>query len=81
LKAEEIKLLLDGGVRATINSDDPAYFSGYINENFVAAQGAVNLSTDEVVQLSRNAFTVTWLPQEDRNSYVDALDAYAAKPG
>jgi adenosine deaminase len=81
LKAQEIKLLLDGGVRATINSDDPAYFNGYMNENFVAVQGAVQLSKDEIVQLSRNAFSVTWLPQEDRNSYVDALDAYAARPG
>ena len=73
--------MLDGGVRATINSDDPAYFHGYMNENFVAVQGAVQLSKDELVQLSRNAFNITWLPQEDRNAYVDALDAYAAKPG
>ena len=79
LKAQELKLLLDGGVRATINSDDPAYFAGYMNENFVAVQGAVRLNKDEVVQLSRNAFNVTWLPQEERNAYVDALDAYAAK--
>jgi adenine deaminase len=80
LKAQEIKLLLDGGVRATINSDDPAYFAGYMNENFVAVQGAVQLSKDEIVQLSRNAFNVTWLPKEDRQAYVDVLDAYA-NPG
>jgi adenosine deaminase len=80
LKAEEIKLLLDGGVRATINSDDPAYFDGYMTENFLAVQGAVQLSKDELVQLSRNAFNVTWLPKEDRQAYVDALDAYA-NPG
>ena len=79
LKAQELKLLLDGGVRATINSDDPAYFAGYMSENFVAVQEAVRLSKDEVVQLSRNAFNVTWLPQEERDAYVDALDAYAAK--
>src|SRR5436190_2063364 len=79
LKAQELKLLLDGGVRATINSDDPAYFAGYMSENFVAVQGAVRLNKDEVVQLSRNAFNVTWLPQEERDAYVDALDAYAAK--
>jgi adenine deaminase len=78
LKAEEVKLLLDGGVRATINSDDPAYFDGYMTENFLAVQGAVQLSKDEIVQLSRNAFNVTWLPQEERNAYVDALEAYAA---
>jgi adenosine deaminase len=52
-----------------------------MNENFVAVQGAVQLSKDEIVQLSRNAFEVTWLPQQDRAAYIDALDAYAAKPG
>jgi adenosine deaminase len=66
-------------VRATINSDDPAYFNGYMTENFVAVQEA-GLSKDELVQLSRNAFNVTWLPQEDRKAYVDALEDYAAKP-
>jgi adenosine deaminase len=77
LKAQEIKLLLDGGVRATINSDDPAYFNGYMNENFAAVQGAVQLSKNELVQLSRNAFNVSWLSQEDKNGFVEALDAYA----
>ena len=78
LKAQEIKLLLNGGVRATINSDDPAYFDGYMTENFLAVQKAINLSKEELVQLSRNAFDVTWLSQDDRKAYVDALDEYAA---
>jgi len=80
LKASEIKSMLDEGVRATINSDDPAYFSGYMNENLSAVQGAVQLTRNEIMQLARNAFTVSWLPQEDRDGYLDALEAYAAKP-
>jgi adenine deaminase len=43
LKASEIKRMLDEGVQATINSDDPAYFAGYVNENFSAVQEVVNL--------------------------------------
>jgi len=78
LKANELKQLLDSGVRATVNSDDPAYFNGYMTENFVAVQNAVDLSRDELVQISRNAFEVTWLPKEDRQAYVDALEDYAA---
>jgi adenosine deaminase len=78
LKEKELKQLLDSGVRATINSDDPAYFNGYMTENFVAVQNAISLSKDELVQISRNAFNVTWLPQEDRKAYVDALEDYAA---
>ncbi|MFL5931085.1 MAG: adenosine deaminase [Gaiellaceae bacterium] len=78
LKAAELKRLLDEGVRATVNSDDPAYFPGYMNENLIAVERAAQLTQDELVQLARNAFTVSWLPPEDRDSYVDALEAYAA---
>lgn len=81
LKAAEIKALLEGGVRATINSDDPAYFPGYVNENLIAVQEAVHLGRDQLVQLARNSFAVSWLSQEDRNGYVDALEEYAAKSG
>jgi adenosine deaminase len=80
LKAAEVKSMLDEGVRATINSDDPAFFLGYMNENLVAVQGAVKLTRDELVQLARNAFTVSWLPREERDGYLDALAAYASKP-
>ena len=48
LKAIEIKSMLDAGVRATINSDDPAYFPGYMNENLIAVQGAVQLTRERV---------------------------------
>jgi adenosine deaminase len=78
LKARELKTMLDHGMRATVNSDDPAYFPGYVTENIVAAQGAVGLTREEVVQLERNAFTVAWLSDDERAPYLTALDAYAA---
>jgi adenosine deaminase len=80
LKAHEIKSLLDAGVRATINSDDPAYFPGYMNENLAAVQRAVNLAREDVVQLARNAFMVSWLSPEDKERYVDQLESYVASP-
>ena len=80
LKAAEIKTMLDAGVRVTVNSDDPAYFPGYMNENLLAVQQAVSLTRDEIVQLGRNAFTVSWLAEDDRNGYLAAFDAYAASP-
>jgi adenosine deaminase len=76
-KADEIKTMLDRGVRATVNSDDPAYFAGYITENLITVAEAVDLTRDEIVQLSRNAFTISWLSDEDRKPYLDALEAYA----
>ena len=76
LKAAEIKRMLAAGVRVTVNSDDPAYFPGYMNENLLAVQEAVHLTRDECAQLARNAFTVSWLPQDDRDAYLAALEAY-----
>ena len=78
LKARELESLLDHGVRATVNSDDPAYFPGYINENLLAVREAASLTRDHVVQLTRNAFTVSWLAPDDRNLYLDELDEYVA---
>jgi adenosine deaminase len=57
--------------------DDLAYFPGYMNENVSAVQRAVNLTRDEIVQLARNAFTVSWLARKDRERYLDALDETA----
>jgi adenosine deaminase len=65
-------------VRATINSDDPAYLPGYLSENLLAVQRAVDLSRDEVVEVAQNALSVSWLSAEDREGYVDALEAFAA---
>ena len=78
LRAKEIKAMLDRKVRVTVNSDDPAYFGGYVTENLLATQEAVGLSRDEVVQLERNAFLAAWLTDGERRGYLDVLEAYAA---
>jgi adenine deaminase len=77
LKGHELHRMLDHGMRACVNSDDPAYFPGYMNENLAAAQAEAGLARDEVVQLARNAFTIAWLDDERRTGYLAALDAYA----
>ena len=51
-----------------------------MNENLVAAQEAVNLTADEIVQLTRNAFAISWLEREDKDKYLDAVESYAAEP-
>jgi adenosine deaminase len=78
LKAPEIKRLLDRGIRATVNSDDPAYFEAYVLENLLAVQEAASLSAEEIVQLERNAFTIAWLDEADRVAYLRDLDGAAA---
>jgi adenine deaminase len=78
LKAHEIKVMLDRSLRVTVNSDDPAYFPGYISENLVAAAEAANLTERELVEIERNAFTIAWITGEERSAYLRELDAYAA---
>ena len=77
-KAAAIKAMLDNGMRVTVNSDDPAYFPGYMNENLIAVQEEVDLSKGEILQLARNAFEAAWLPRARRDLYLAALDAFAA---
>jgi adenosine deaminase len=77
MKAQEIKQLLERGVLVTLNSDDPAYFNGYVGENYSALQEAVDLSDEQLVQLARNSFTVAWLPTQAREAYLSQITAYA----
>ncbi len=81
LKGHELKAMLERGMRVTVNSDDPAYFPGYVNENLLAVQAAVDLTRDEIIQLSRNAFTITWLAEQDKNRYLAALERYVVETG
>jgi adenosine deaminase len=78
LKSDEVKRMLDRDVRVTINSDDPAYFLAYVNENLVALQEAANLTRDEMVQLAKNGFTISWLADDEKARYLSAVDSYAA---
>jgi adenine deaminase len=78
-KAREIKRMLELGIRATVHSDDPAYFRGYINENFVCTQEEADLGSQQIVQLARNAFESTWLPRPTKDRYLAELAAYAER--
>jgi adenosine deaminase len=81
MKATEIVTLLRDGVKVTVNSDDPAYFKGYMTENFAALAESAELSPAELVRLSRNAFEIAWLTPRARDGYLAELDAYAAANG
>lgn len=73
-KASQIKTMLERGMLVTINSDDPAYFPGYLRENLLTAQREAGLSRDEVVRLVRNGFTASWLGDEDKAGYLARVD-------
>jgi adenine deaminase len=70
--------MMDLGLRVTINSDDPAYFGGYISENFALVQRDLGLGPDSLATLSRNAFEAAWLPRAVKDHYLALVDAYLA---
>jgi adenosine deaminase len=67
--------MLDHGLRATVNSDDPAYFGGYVAQNFAAVASALPLSTDALVQLARNSFQASFLDDRAKASHLAEIDA------
>jgi adenosine deaminase len=71
-----IKQLLDLGVRVTINSDDPAYFGGYMNENFLATQAGLNLSKEDLYRISLNAIEASFISGDRAAELKTELDAY-----
>jgi adenine deaminase len=78
LKSREIKTMLEQSLRVTVNSDDPAYFPGYINENLTSVINAAGLTREEITQVARNAFTIAWLGEAERSRYLQQLEAYVA---
>lgn len=76
LRQHPIKTMLDLGLKATINSDDPAYFGGYVNANFSAVAKAVGLTRDEIVTLAKNSFTGSFLTPAEIAAHLAEIDAY-----
>jgi len=77
MEQHNLKRLLDRGLRITVNSDDPAYFGGYVVDNYLAAQKALGLSRDDIVTLARNSFAASFLPDGDKMAWSAKIDAYA----
>lgn len=76
LSNHPIKEMLEKGLRVTVNSDDPAYFGGYINDNYLAVAGALNLSRDQVIQLVKNSFNASFLTSEEKQLYLKKVENY-----
>ena len=79
LKAHNLKQLLDRGLLVTVNSDDPAYFGGYVADNFQASAAALDLSREELLRLGKNSFVASFLPDETKRAYVEDVDRFAAQ--
>jgi adenosine deaminase len=75
LDQHTLKQMLDAGIVATVNSDDPAYFGGYINQNFTQTFAALGMTSAHAYQLARNSFDASFLDASLRDRYVQRLDS------
>ncbi len=76
-----LKQLLEMGLCVTVNSDDPAYFGGYMNENFDAAQKALNLTYEQLQQLAKNSFKASFLDTPSQQQYLLELNNWQHQSG
>jgi len=78
LDQHNILKLLERGVKVTVNSDDPAYFGGYMGENFIGLQRQLGMTREQAVALSRNAFEASFLPDAEKAALIKRLDDFVA---
>lgn len=76
LAQHNIKQLMAAGLRVTMNSDDPAYFGGYVNENFRATQRVLGLSREELRRLAKHSFVASFLAEAEKERHCRSVDEY-----
>ncbi|MBC3933829.1 adenosine deaminase [Undibacterium sp. CY7W] len=81
LRDHNLARMLRAGLCVTINSDDPSYFGGYMNDNFIATADALELSRAELLQIARNGFEAAFVSEQQKQSWYAELDAYQAAQG
>ena len=80
LRQHNLGQMLECGLRVTVNSDDPAYFGGYIEENYRQVAHALTLSDDQLMTLARNSFLASFLPDSEKQRYLSEIDALRSQP-
>ncbi|MFK5957771.1 MAG: adenosine deaminase [Lutibacter sp.] len=79
LKNHPLKKMMNLGLKVTINSDDPAYFGGQVNKNYIEIQHALNLTKKEVYELAKNSFQYSFLDKKSKELHIEELDNYFDK--
>ena len=77
MQQHNIRRLLQQGVHVTVNSDDPSYFGGYMNDNFIAIAEALDLSNDELKQLAINSFEASFISNAEKQKWISLIQALA----
>jgi adenosine deaminase len=76
IREHNFKTLFDQGLCVTVNSDDPAYFGGYVVENYLALQNAFQLTRDDIAQLAVNSFNAAFISQDKKDIFIDQIKKF-----
>ena len=76
-----LRRMLERGLFVTVNSDDPAYFGGYVNENYAVVAEALGLGRERLAELARNSFEASWLAPAAKAARIAEVDAAVAAAG
>ncbi len=79
LTQHPLRRMLKSGLLVSVNSDDPSYFGGYLTENFIAIQSALDLDRSEIIQLGRNAFKSSFMTDAEKQSELDQFDNFVER--
>ena len=78
LARHPLPAMLEAGLKVTLNSDDPAYFDGYVNRNYEAMADQTGVTRDQLVEIAVNSFAGSFLPEAEKARHISAVRAYAA---
>ncbi len=81
MKQHPLAEMINRGLFVTVNSDDPAYFGGYINENYLAVHDALGLTHDQLAAVARNSFEAAFLEESQKQALIGRLNSYLAANG
>ena len=73
LKQVPVKTFLEKGILVTLNSDDPSYFGGYVNDNYLQTAEALNLSRNDIYTLAKNSFLASFITENERDFFLEKL--------
>ena len=77
LRGHPLRRMLEAGLVATINSDDPAYFGGYVLDNYIVVRDALDLTVDDVTGLARNSIAASWLDEPQKARWIGEIEVMA----
>jgi len=77
MEEHPLKEMMERGIKVTVNSDDPAYFGGYLNENYFAVADALSLTREDVVQLVKNSFEASFITDGEKRDFLKRVETIA----